>query len=49
MSCNHDCSNCASKDGCDKQDFKVAANAKSHVKRVVAVMWVLVGVGMRLV
>ena len=49
MSCNHDCSNCASKGGCDKQDFKVAANAKSHVKRVVAVMSGKGGVGKSLV
>ena len=49
MSCNHECTNCASKGGCDKQDFKVAANAKSQVKRVVAVMSGKGGVGKSLV
>ena len=49
MACNHDCSNCASKGGCDKKDFKVPANAKSNVKRVIAVMSGKGGVGKSLV
>ena len=48
--CNHDCGNCASKkDGTCGGDFRVPANAKSHVKRVVAVMSGKGGVGKSLV
>lgn len=49
MACNHDCSSCASKGGCDKKDFKAPANAKSNVKRVIAVMSGKGGVGKSLV
>ena len=49
MACNHDCSNCASKGGCDKKDFKAPANPRSNVKRVVAVMSGKGGVGKSLV
>lgn len=49
MACDHNCENCASKGGCEKKDFKVAANAGSRVKRVVAVMSGKGGVGKSLV
>lgn len=48
--CNHDCANCASKGKCDDpESFKAKANAKSRVKRVVAVMSGKGGVGKSLV
>ena len=51
MACNHDCSSCAKKaDGsCEKASFVVPANAKSNVKRIVAVMSGKGGVGKSLV
>lgn len=49
MSCNHDCSNCASQSGCEKKDFKAPANPRSSVRRVVAVMSGKGGVGKSLV
>ena len=50
--CNHDCSNCAKKkDGScgDPQSFRVPANAKSQVKKIIAVMSGKGGVGKSLV
>ena len=51
--CNHNCAECASKkNGTCKggeADFKVAANPKAHVKRVIAVMSGKGGVGKSLV
>jgi len=50
--CNHNCEECAKKKegACDgKHDFKVAANAKSNVKKVIAVMSGKGGVGKSLV
>ena len=50
--CNHNCEECAKKkEGtCDgNHDFRVAANAKSHIKKVIAVMSGKGGVGKSLV
>jgi len=51
--CNHDCASCAKKaaGGCsgEKHDFQAPANAKSHIKKVVAVMSGKGGVGKSLV
>ena len=50
--CNHNCEECAKKKsgGCDgKHDFKVAANAKSQIRKVIAVMSGKGGVGKSLV
>ena len=50
--CNHNCGECAKKkDGtCEgKHDFRVPANAKSHIKKVIAVMSGKGGVGKSLV
>lgn len=51
--CSHDCSNCASKKngtcGGGQQSFQAPANAKSHVKRVIAVMSGKGGVGKSLI
>ncbi|MGN0854961.1 MAG: P-loop NTPase [Kiritimatiellia bacterium] len=52
--CNHDCANCASKrdgacSGDDHKGFQAPANAKSRVKRVIAVMSGKGGVGKSLV
>ena len=50
--CNHDCADCAKKKNgeCHEgHDFRVAANANSHVKKVVAVMSGKGGVGKSLV
>ena len=52
MACNHDCSSCADKASgkCDgKHDFKAPANAKSNVRKVIAVMSGKGGVGKSLV
>ena len=50
--CNHDCANCAKKaeGGCSGDvDFRVPANAKSEIRRVIAVMSGKGGVGKSLV
>lgn len=50
--CNHDCANCAKKKdgGCsDPKSFQVAANAKSRIGKVIAVMSGKGGVGKSLV
>ena len=52
--CSHDCASCASKKngtcgGGDRKSFQAPANAKSHVKRVIAVMSGKGGVGKSLV
>ena len=50
--CNHDCASCAKRKdgGCsDPKSFQVAANAKSHIGRVIAVMSGKGGVGKSLV
>lgn len=51
--CSHDCASCASKKngtcGGEKADFRAPANAKSRVKRVIAVMSGKGGVGKSLV
>ena len=48
--CSHDCSSCASKGSCsDPASMKAKANAKSKVKRVIAVMSGKGGVGKSLV
>ncbi len=49
MSCNHDCSSCASKGGCSEKSLKAPANPQANVKRVVAVMSGKGGVGKSLV
>ena len=49
--CNHDCASCAKKKegGCAKADLQVPANARSRVKKVIAVMSGKGGVGKSLV
>ena len=43
--CNHDCSNCASAEGCANKIEKAKLNDRSHIKRIVAVLSGKGGVG----
>ncbi len=49
MACDHNCSTCAANGGCEKKNLLSPANAKSKVKRVIAVMSGKGGVGKSLV
>ena len=49
MACDHNCSTCSANGGCEKKNLLSPANAKSKVKRVIAVMSGKGGVGKSLV